>query len=72
VDLSFQYTLSEGVFTQFFNFNHEDLILLSNLLKQGKIKPIVAARMPRNQAAQAHALLASGSVRDKIVLICND
>jgi NADPH:quinone reductase-like Zn-dependent oxidoreductase len=30
---------------------HEDLILLLNLLKQGKIKPIVAARMPLNQAA---------------------
>jgi NADPH:quinone reductase-like Zn-dependent oxidoreductase len=31
-----------------------DMILLLNLLKQGKIKPIVAARMPLNQAAQAH------------------
>ena len=51
---------------------HEDLALLLNLLKQGKIKPIVAARMPLNQAAQAHELLASGSVKGKIVLICND
>ena len=51
---------------------HEDLILLLNLLKEGKIKPIVAARMPLNQAAQAHELLASGSVKGKIVLICND
>jgi len=51
---------------------HEDLILLLNLLKQGKIKPIVAARMPLNQAAQAHYLLAGGSVKGKIVLICND
>jgi NADPH:quinone reductase-like Zn-dependent oxidoreductase len=51
---------------------HEDLILLLNLLKQGKIKPIVAARMPLDQAAQAHKLLASGSVKGKIVLICND
>ncbi len=51
---------------------HEDLILLLNLLKQGKIKPIVAARMPLNQAAQAQELLASGSVKGKIVLICND
>jgi NADPH2:quinone reductase len=50
---------------------HEDLILLLNLLKQGKIKPIVAARMPLNQAAQAHELLASGSLKGgKIVLIC--
>jgi NADPH:quinone reductase-like Zn-dependent oxidoreductase len=51
---------------------HEDLISLLNLLKQGKIKPIVAARMPLNQAAQAQELLASGSVKGKIVLICND
>ena len=51
---------------------HEDLILLLNLLKQGKIKPIVTATMPLNQAAQAHELLVSGSVKGKIVLICND
>ena len=51
---------------------HEDLILLLNLLKEEKIKPIVAARMPLNQVAQAHELLASGSVKGKIVLICND
>jgi NADPH2:quinone reductase len=51
---------------------HEDLILLLNLLKQGKIKPIISARMPLNQAAQAHELLTSGSITGKIVLICND
>lgn len=51
---------------------HEDLILLLNLVAQGKIKPIVASRMPLNQAAQAHELLAGGSVKGKIVLICND
>ena len=50
----------------------EDLILLLNLLKEGKIKPVVAARMPLNQAAHAHELLAGGSVEGKIVLICND
>ncbi|HZD36071.1 MAG TPA: zinc-binding dehydrogenase [Nitrososphaeraceae archaeon] len=51
---------------------HEDLILLLNLLKQGKIKPIIAARMPLNQATEAHELLAGGSVEGKIVLISND
>jgi NADPH2:quinone reductase len=51
---------------------HEDLILLLNLLKEGKIKPIIAARIPLNEAAQAHELLASGSVNGKIVLSCND
>jgi NADPH2:quinone reductase len=51
---------------------HEDLTLLLNLLKQGKIKPIVATRMPLNQAAQAHELVAGGSMKGKIVLICNE
>ena len=51
---------------------YEDLILLLDLLKQGKIKPIVGARLPLDQAAKAHDLLASGSVKGKIVLICND
>jgi NADPH2:quinone reductase len=51
---------------------HEDLILLLNLLEQGKIKPIIAARMPLNQAAQAHELLAGGSITGKIVLICKN
>ena len=50
----------------------EDLVLLLNLLKQGKIKPIIAARMHLNQAAEAQELLASSSVKGKIVLICND
>ena len=50
----------------------EDLSLLLNLLKQGKIKPIIATKMPLNQAAQAHGLLARGSVEGKIVLIFDD
>jgi len=51
---------------------YEDLILLLNLLEKKKIKPIVAARMPLNEAAHAHELLARGSVQGKMVLICND
>ena len=50
---------------------HEDLTSLFNMLNQGKLKPIVAARMPLNQAANAHELLARGSINGKIVLICN-
>jgi NADPH2:quinone reductase len=51
---------------------HEDLVLLLNLLKQGKLKPIVAAKIPLNKAAQAHESLEGGSITGKIVLICND
>ncbi|HET7242247.1 MAG TPA: zinc-binding dehydrogenase, partial [Nitrososphaeraceae archaeon] len=53
------------------NWFLEDLKILLNLLKQEKIKPIVAARMQLNEAAQAHELLKTGSVTGKIVLICN-
>jgi NADPH:quinone reductase-like Zn-dependent oxidoreductase len=51
---------------------HEDLTLLFDMLKQRKISPIIAAKMPLNQATQTHELLAGGSVKGKIVLICND
>ena len=51
---------------------YEDLSLLFDMLKQGKIKPLIARRMPLNQASQAHELLASGSAKGKIVLVCND
>ena len=49
----------------------EGLKVLLNLLKQVKIKPIIAARMPLNEAAKAHELLEKGSVMGKIVFICN-
>jgi NADPH:quinone reductase len=50
----------------------KDLILLLDLLKQGKIKPIISARMPLNKAAQAQELLSGGTITSKIVLICNN
>jgi NADPH2:quinone reductase len=37
-----------------------------------EVKPIISARMPLNQAAQAHELRAGGSITGKIVLICNN
>jgi NADPH2:quinone reductase len=46
-----------------------DLIVLFDLLRRGKIKPIIAARLPLAQVRQAHQLLAAGSTVGKIVLI---
>ena len=48
----------------------EDLGRLFELLRGGRIKPIIAARMPLTEAMAAHALLAGGSVAGKIVLLC--
>ena len=47
---------------------NRDLITLFDLLKQGKIKPLIAQRFPLDQARQAHELLGMGGVTGKIVL----
>lgn len=48
---------------------YRDLIVLFDLLQRGKIKPIIAARLPLDQARYAHELLAAGSTVGKIVLL---
>lgn len=45
-----------------------DLIALLELLRQGRIAPLVARRLPLAQARQAHELLGKGGVPGKIVL----
>ena len=47
----------------------EDLITLLDLLKQQKIKPLVAQRLPLGEARRAHEMLAAGGVTGKIVLV---
>jgi NADPH2:quinone reductase len=49
----------------------QDLIALFDLLKQQKIKPLVARRLPLVEARQAQELLGKGGVTGKIVLVCN-
>ena len=53
-------------------FFRQDLIALLDLLKQQKIKPLVAQRFPLVEARQAHELLGNGGVAGKIVLVCNE
>jgi NADPH2:quinone reductase len=48
----------------------QDLLALLDLLKQQKIKPLVAQRFPFAEARQAHELLGKGGVVGKIVLVC--
>ena len=48
-----------------------DLLTLFDLLRQNKIKPLIAQRLPLCQARHAHELLGSGGVIGKIVLIPN-
>ena len=51
-------------------FRH-DLLTLFDLLRQKKIKPLIAQRLPLCQARHAHELLGSGGVIGKIVLMPN-
>jgi NADPH:quinone reductase-like Zn-dependent oxidoreductase len=50
----------------------QDLIALLDLLKQQKIKPLIAQRLPLAEARQAHELLGKGGVTGKIVLVPNE
>lgn len=47
----------------------EDLAVLFDLLAQRKIEPLISARMRLTEAIEAQALVASGSVTGKILLI---
>jgi len=47
----------------------EDLLTLFELLKQEKIKPLIAHKFPLVEARQAQELLQKGGVTGKIVLI---
>jgi NADPH:quinone reductase-like Zn-dependent oxidoreductase len=49
----------------------QDLIALFDLLKQHKIKPLIAPRFPLVEARHAHELLGTGGVTGKIVLVRN-
>jgi NADPH:quinone reductase-like Zn-dependent oxidoreductase len=49
----------------------EDLSALLELLRQGKIKPIIAERIPLDEVARAHELLGRGAVTGKVVLLCS-
>ena len=51
-------------------FRH-DLTTLLDLLEQGKIKPLIAQRLPLDQARRAHEMLGQGGVLGKIVLLPN-
>lgn len=49
----------------------QDLITLLELLRQKKIKPLIAGRIPLAEARRAHELLGKGGVIGKIVLVPN-
>ena len=49
----------------------QDLLALFDLLRQQKIKPLIAQRLPLAEARHAQELLGQGGVTGKIVLVLN-
>jgi len=49
----------------------QDLTTLLELLRQQKIKPLIAQRFPLAEARRAHEVLGKGGVTGKIVLVCD-
>jgi NADPH:quinone reductase-like Zn-dependent oxidoreductase len=47
----------------------EDFATLIELLREGKINPVVAERLPLSQAQHAHELLESSAAKGKLVLV---
>jgi NADPH2:quinone reductase len=51
---------------------NEDLMQLMELLKQRKIRPVIARKMPLTEAVEAHRLLDRSDVEGKIVLVVHE
>jgi NADPH:quinone reductase-like Zn-dependent oxidoreductase len=51
-------------------FFREDLTRLFHLLRERRIAPVIAERLPLQEARRAHELLGNGAVRGKIILLC--
>ena len=49
--------------------HREDMVALFQLLREGKIRPVIAKRMPLEDAARAHELLGSAAIGGRIVLV---
>jgi NADPH:quinone reductase-like Zn-dependent oxidoreductase len=47
----------------------EDFGVLLELLREGRIHPVVAERLPLSDARHAHELLESSAARGKLVLV---
>ena len=47
----------------------EDFQVLLGLLREGKIHPIVAERLPLSEARRAHEMLEASAARGKLVLV---
>ena len=50
------------------NINQKDLLFIIELLKEGKVKPIIDKRYPLNKTAEALRYLEGGQACGKVVI----
>jgi NADPH:quinone reductase-like Zn-dependent oxidoreductase len=58
-----------GVAKKDVDWYRESLTTLFDMLAAGQIEPVIGARLPLTEIAQAHQMLESGDVQGKIVLL---
>ena len=52
--------------------SRERLDQLANLVREGRLKPVVGTTLPLADAARAHEMVEGGHVGGKVVLVIND
>jgi NADPH2:quinone reductase len=51
------------------DWHREDMLALFQFLREGKIQPVIAERMPLEEAPRAHELLGNAAIGGRIVLV---
>ena len=52
--------------------SRERLDQLANLVREGRLKPVVGTTLPLADAARAHEMVEGGHVGGKVVLVINE
>lgn len=52
--------------------NHEDLVVMSELIEAGRVKPVIERRYPLSEAAEALRYVGEGHAKGKIVITVDD
>jgi NADPH2:quinone reductase len=60
------------IHTLFMERNRERLDQLANLVREGRLKPVVGTTLPLTDAARAHEMVEGGHVGGKVVLVVGD
>lgn len=60
--------ISQEIESIYASINHDDLALLADWMRQGKVTPVIDRRYPLDEAAAAVAYLETGRARGKVIV----